>query len=62
MGLRARGSEVNRLNVTITKTSDGRSDYIQVMSHDMTTVNVVLIADEIKVEDFREGSADGEKK
>ena len=42
-----------KLNVTITKTSDGSRDYIQIMSDDMITVNVVLVADEIEVKDGR---------
>ena len=42
-----------KLTVTITKTSDGLRDYIQVMSDDMVSVNVVLVADEIRVEDHR---------
>ncbi len=42
-----------KLNVTITKTSNGDKDYIQIMSDDYVTVNVVLVADEIKVDDKR---------
>ncbi len=41
------------LSVVITKTADGLQDYIQVMSEDMISVNVVLVADKIKVEDTR---------
>jgi hypothetical protein len=43
-----------KLNVTVTKTSDGARDYIQIMSDDMFTVNVVLVADLIEVRDARE--------
>lgn len=43
-----------KLNVSITKTSDGKLDYIQIMSDDMIAINVVLVAEEIKVEDHRE--------
>lgn len=46
-------SIVLKFNVTITKTSDGTQEYIQIMSDDLTTVNVVLIADEIEVQDAR---------
>lgn len=42
-----------KLNVTVTKTSDGSREYIQIMSDDMITVNVVLVADEIEVKDAR---------
>ncbi|KKK60045.1 hypothetical protein LCGC14_3028270 [marine sediment metagenome] len=41
------------LNVTITKTADGKQDYIQIMSDDIISVNIVLVADKIKVEDHR---------
>ena len=42
-----------KLNVTITKTSTGMADYIQVMSDDQVSINIVLIAEEIKVKDHR---------
>lgn len=42
-----------KLNVTITKTSIGTSDYIQIMSDDTVSVNIVLIAEEIEVIDHR---------
>ena len=42
-----------KINVTITKTSVGDSDYIQIMSEDQISVNIVLVAEEIKVEDHR---------
>lgn len=41
------------LSVVITKTADGKQDYIQIMSEDMIAVNVVLVANTIKVEDHR---------
>ena len=43
-----------KLTVTVTKTSDGMSNYIQIMSGDMVSINVVLIAASIAVEDHRE--------
>lgn len=48
------------LTVTITKTTDGRLDYIQIMSDDSFRVNIVLVAEEIKVKDHRKkrGSSD----
>lgn len=42
-----------KLNVTITKTSRGDQDYIQIMSDDMISVNVVLVADRIELIDVR---------
>jgi len=48
-----------KLNVTITKTSIGTADYIQIMSDDTVSVNIVLVAEEIKVADHR---SRGEKK
>lgn len=42
-----------RLKITISKTSDGRQDYLQVMSDDMISVNVVLVAEKIEVSDAR---------
>lgn len=42
-----------KLKVTVTKTADGLKDYVQIMSDDYTSVNVVMIADEIIVEDAR---------
>lgn len=43
-----------KLTITISKTSDGLRDYVQVMSSDMVSVNVVLIADQIVLEDRRQ--------
>ena len=42
------------LNVTITKTSRGDQEYVQIISDDVLTVNIVLVADKITVQDFRE--------
>jgi len=42
-----------KLDVTITKTSKGDSDYIQIMSDDQIAINIVLIAEEINVVDHR---------
>lgn len=44
-----------KLNVTITKTATGSGEYIQVMSDDMLSVNVVLVAESIKLQDLRRG-------
>jgi len=43
-----------KLLVTVTKTSNGLMDYIQIMSDDSVSVNIVLIADKITVVDHRE--------
>lgn len=41
------------LRVEISKQVRGGKDYIQVMSDDLTSVNVVLVADKIEVRDTR---------
>ena len=41
------------LNVTLSQTSRGDQDYLQVMDDDQVSVNVVLIADQITVRDVR---------
>lgn len=43
----------DKLTITVTKTSDGLRDYVQIMSADMLSTNVVLVADQIVVEDHR---------
>lgn len=42
-----------KLKIQISKTADGERDYIQVMSDDLVSVNVVLIADEVEIKDDR---------
>jgi len=42
-----------KLTITISKTSDDKRCYMQIMSDDYTSINVVLLADEIVVEDKR---------
>lgn len=46
-------TQIARLRITITKTADGERQYVQIISGDQFTVNVVLIADEIEVKDAR---------
>ena len=41
------------LTVTITRTVDGKFDYVQIASPAAMPVNIVLIADRIVVEDLR---------
>ena len=43
---------VDKLEVRIQKATDGR-DYLQIMSDDYTSVNIVLIAKIIEVKDQR---------
>lgn len=58
-----------KLTVQITPTSDGKQEYLQIMSQDMVSVNVVLVADKIELHDDRkwrkakvqEGERAGEK-
>lgn len=42
-----------KLTITVTKTANGQQEYVQIMSADMFSINVVLIADEIEVRDER---------
>jgi len=42
------------LRVTITKTSDGKQEYMQIMSLDQMSINIVLIAPKITLVDARE--------
>lgn len=44
---------MTKLRVTLSKTSRGDQDYMQVMSEDQYSVNIVLIADSIEVLDSR---------
>ena len=44
---------MNKLNATISKTSNGKQDYLQIVSEDMVSVNIVLIADKIEIKDHR---------
>lgn len=42
-----------RYNATVTKTADGLRQYLQVMSEDSVSTNIVLVADEFVVIDLR---------
>lgn len=42
-----------KLTIQVTKTSRGDQDYVQIMSDDFQTVNIVLIADGITIRDDR---------
>lgn len=41
------------LTITVTKTANGQQDYVQIMSGDQFSLNIVLIANKITVEDRR---------
>ena len=43
---------MTKLTIMVQKARDGR-DYVQVMSDDMVSINIVLIAEEITVKDVR---------
>jgi hypothetical protein len=43
----------DKLYVTVSKTSKGDQDYMQIMSSDMTSINIVLIAGRIEIKDAR---------
>jgi len=45
---------MSKLTIQVTKTSQGDQEYVQIMSEDFKSVNIVLIADEIEVRDDRE--------
>lgn len=42
-----------KLTITVTKTADGRYEYIQIASPAAMPINIVLIADEVVIEDRR---------
>jgi len=50
-----------KLNVTVTKTQNGLQDYIQIISDDALSVNVVFVAEKIEVKDHRKKESTIEK-
>lgn len=44
---------IGKLLITVTKTADGRYEYIQIASPAAMPVNIVLIADTIEIDDRR---------
>jgi len=44
---------IDKLKIAVTKTANGKHEYVQIMSHDNFTVNVVLLAEQIEVLDTR---------
>jgi hypothetical protein len=53
---------MTRLTIQLARTADGKQDYLQAMSGDMVSVNVVLIADRIILRDDRPEPAPPEEK
>ena len=47
---------IGKLTITVTKTADGRYEYIQIASPAAMPVNIVLIADQVEIEDHRPAS------
>ena len=46
--------ELGELTITVTRTSDNEHDYLQILSPAGIPINIVLIANEIKIDDRRE--------
>jgi hypothetical protein len=44
---------IEALTVQVTKTADGEHEYLQILSADQFSINIVLIADRIEVRDGR---------
>ena len=44
---------MKRLEVVVTKTTSGEQDFLQILSADLTTIHMTLIADKIVVRDDR---------
>ncbi len=42
------------IKITVTKTANGQHDYVQIISDDQFSLNIVLIAEKIVVEDCRQ--------
>lgn len=42
-----------KLTVTLSRTADGAADYMQILSLDQFSLNIVLIADVIVIDDAR---------
>jgi len=45
--------ELNELTITVTKTANGKSEYVQILSYAGIPVNIVLIANKIEIVDLR---------
>jgi hypothetical protein len=45
---------IPEIRITVSKTADGKGDYVQVMSSDQFNVNLVVIAGKVTIADTRE--------
>lgn len=43
------------LTITVSTTADGKHDYLQIVSEDQFSLNIVLIAQQITIRDARDG-------
>ena len=41
------------LSITVTKTADGKQEYVQILSKDAFSINIVLISPKIIIKDAR---------
>lgn len=48
------GTFVDELRIQVTKTADGLREYVQIMSADQLTINLVLLADKVVITDQRD--------
>ena len=44
---------LQKLKITVSKTADGEFDYLQILSGDQFSLNIVLIAENVVVTDAR---------
>ncbi len=44
---------VGKLKVQVSKTSDGKGEYLQLLSEDQLTINIVLVAQKVEIHDDR---------
>ena len=42
-----------KLEIKVSKASDGKRDYVRIMSDDYVSVHVVFVVDKITIEDLR---------
>ena len=47
--------------IVLSQTSDGKKEYLQIMSEDMVSVNIVLVDDSFEIDDKRPGEEGGGK-
>ena len=54
--------EIKKLNITITKTADGAREYIQILSEEQISINVVFVARSIDLKDHRDETEEEKEK